>query len=256
MKIVQALAALVFACNASAATIAIDSGHTPLSPGATAACGQREVVFNDTIVQLLKAELEQAGHRVVLTRQPGQNVVQHDLHDGSGRESAVSLRQRLVHTQGTDLLLSIHHDSIQERYLQVVPDLCGGRPGTRFTQEFITDPRVRVGYNVFTYTERSKTLALAIGKRLKFQGLQASYYHSSLWEPDPATAVDEYFGVWRKNLFVLRESKMPAVLIEVWPIVDPAHEQRARDPAFQQLVVKAIRKGVDDYVRAPQGSGR
>jgi N-acetylmuramoyl-L-alanine amidase len=239
------------AVHANALTVALDPGHTPSSPGATAACGKREVGYNDIVTGLLKEELERTGHTVILTRQFGQEVIQADQGNGTGRESARSLRQRVANAGRADILLSVHHDSVSERYLESVPNLCGTTPGTRFTASFKTDPRVQIGYNVFaSNSKQSRRLALAIGHSLKEAGLVPSSYHAAPWELDQVSLpVDVTNGVWIKNLFIIRESPMPAVLIEVYPIVDPEYEQKASTPEFRKLVINAIRKGIDAYAK-------
>lgn len=55
-------------------------------------------------------------------------------------------------------------------------------------------------------------------------------------------------GIREKNLHMVRETKMPAVLIECNFISNPAREQELRDPVFQDKLARAIANGILDYL--------
>ena len=50
-----------------------------------------------------------------------------------------------------------------------------------------------------------------------------------------------------KDLFILRESKMPSVLVEVGFISNPNDRQRLQDPTHRQQLAKAIADGIRRY---------
>lgn len=54
--------------------LVLDAGHTPKNGGALSVTGQYEVQYNDRFVAELKPALEQAGWKIVLTRQPHQEI--------------------------------------------------------------------------------------------------------------------------------------------------------------------------------------
>ena len=58
-------------------TIALDSGHMLSAPGALSVCKKFELEYNDALVASAQSELGPAYH-VVLTREPGQEVVSPD----------------------------------------------------------------------------------------------------------------------------------------------------------------------------------
>ncbi len=63
----------------------------------------------------------------------------------------------------------------------------------------------------------------------------------------PATGLNDR-GVKTKDLAVLRETKMPAALIELAFISNPAEEKLLADPVWQDKVAKAIAQGIKDYL--------
>ncbi len=55
-------------------------------------------------------------------------------------------------------------------------------------------------------------------------------------------------GIREKNLHMVRETKMPAILVECGFISNPEQEKQLRDPKFQRKLARAIADGVLDYL--------
>jgi len=64
-------------------------------------------------------------------------------------------------------------------------------------------------------------------------------------------AVDR--GVRTANFFVLRETMVPAVLIETGFISNAAEELKLRDPSYQSRVAQGIAEGINEYFRTVGG---
>jgi N-acetylmuramoyl-L-alanine amidase len=50
-----------------------------------------------------------------------------------------------------------------------------------------------------------------------------------------------------QDLFILRESPMPAVLVEMGFISNPSDRQKLQDPSYQEKIAKAIAAGINRY---------
>lgn len=50
-----------------------------------------------------------------------------------------------------------------------------------------------------------------------------------------------------QDLFILRESPMPSVLIEMGFLSNPKDRERLQDPAFQEKIADSIKKGISRY---------
>ena len=86
--------------------VALDIGHLPTAAGAMAADGRMEYEFNRRMVELIAADLQQDDRiRVVVVNREAKRI------SLSGRAAA-------ARAAGADLLLSIHHDSVNDRYLE------------------------------------------------------------------------------------------------------------------------------------------
>lgn len=55
-------------------------------------------------------------------------------------------------------------------------------------------------------------------------------------------------GVKKENYFVLKDTTMPAVLLEVGYLTNPQEEEKLLSEQFQQSVAEAIRDGIMDYL--------
>lgn len=51
------------------------------------------------------------------------------------------------------------------------------------------------------------------------------------------------------NFFVLRETVVPAVLVEIGFLTNTLEEQKLRDPFYQQRIVDGVARGIDQYLR-------
>src|SRR3974377_445082 len=94
------------ACWASDYKIAIDIGHTRNHPGATSARGVPEYLFNKKIATLLYAHLRQ-----------DKNLRNSFIINETGEDLSLASRAAIASRGRADLLLSIHHDSVEPKDL-------------------------------------------------------------------------------------------------------------------------------------------
>ena len=97
-----ALGLALFSAPGYAASIAIDVGHYLKNPGAISARGVPEFEYNLQLAQEITEALQRAGHKVLLIGDDGR---------------AEDLAGRAPRAKGMDLFISVHHDSVQPRYL-------------------------------------------------------------------------------------------------------------------------------------------
>lgn len=206
---------------ASAASIAIDVGHYLQKPGVISARGVSEFEYNARLSREIAAALKRAGHRTLLIGDDGM---------------ADNLARRAPHAAGMDLFISVHHDSVQPRFLS---------PWEYDGVTLLYSDRFS-GYSLFVsrlhaHTEASLKCASAIGLRLRQAGFIASRYHADPIVGENRPFADEENGVhYFDNLAVLKTAGIPALLLEAGVLVNRAEELRMRDPAAREKIVKAI----------------
>ena len=209
--------------------IAIDIGHTPGTPGAMSATGVMEYTLNRRMARLIADDLRQ---------QPGINVT---LINEGGREISLLGRGDVANSAKADLFLSVHHDSVNERY-KVTRRLANGRV-SRYSDRFR-------GYSVF-FSEKNADAAASfefakqLGRAMREQGMTPTAHHAEKIPGEGRDFVVPELGVYRFNdLLVLKRAKMAAALLECGVIVHPEEEQELNTPERQRQIVAAVRAAV------------
>lgn len=188
--------------------------------------GVPEFEYNLRLAREIDARLKQAGHRTLLIGEDGM---------------AEDLGRRSPRASGMDLFISVHHDSVQPRYLSAW-DYEGA------TYWYAPDPFA--GFSLFVSrsnprVEASLKCASAIGASLRQAGFRTSRYHADPVLGENRPFADEENGVhYFDNLAVLRTATIPALLFEAGVIVNRDEELRMRDPAVRERIVEGIVAGV------------
>ena len=195
--------------------MAVDVGHHAAAPGVISASGRPEFEYNLDLAREVKAALEARGMAVRLIGERGDYAVLH---------------HRTRDAQGADLFVSIHHDSVRERWLPRAAEFAG-------YSLFLSRQNPRL--------ERSRACASAVGARLLDAGFTPSRYHADPVRGENRPFADEAHGVhYYDNLAVSRTASMPAFLLEAGVIVNADEERRMRDPAVRARIAGAVAEGV------------
>lgn len=199
---------------AAVQSVAVDIGHSLQAPGARSASGQTEFSFNRRAGLLLAEQLRERGLEVGVIGAEG-NITQ------------LTERSRLA--QGRQLLLSVHHDSVQPQYLA---------EASRFH-----------GYSLFVsrknpFAESSLACARQIALSLQAGGERPTLHHAEPIAGENRPLADAALGIyWFDDLVVLKTASQPAVLIEHGVIVNAAEEARLAQPAVTASLARAIAAG-------------
>jgi N-acetylmuramoyl-L-alanine amidase len=211
--------------GAFGASIAIDVGHYLEKPGVISARGVTEFEYNLQLSREISESLRRAGHKVILIGDDG-------LSDNLGR--------RAPRASGMDLFISIHHDSVQPRFLSV----------WEHEGETLNYSDKFAGFSLFVsrlngHTDASLRCASAIGAALKGAGFTPSRYHADPILGENRPFADEANGVhYFDNLAVLKTADIPALLFEAGVIVNRDEELRMREPAVRNRISQSIVKAV------------
>jgi len=210
---------------AFAASIAVDVGHYLAKPGVISARGIPEFDYNLRLAREISDSLRRAGHKTVLIGDDGM---------------AEDLGRRAPLASGMDLFISIHHDSVQPRFLSSWEN--GG-------ETFLYSDHFS-GFSLFvsrlnSHTESSLKCASAIGAALRSKGFAPSRYHADPIVGESRPFADEANGVhYFDNLAVLKTASIPALLFEAGVIVNRDEELRMRDPAVRKRIAESIATAV------------
>jgi N-acetylmuramoyl-L-alanine amidase len=224
------------ACDRSAFRLVLDVGHSDQVPGAKSARGLREYDYNLRLAKLIGQQLIAAGFanaKLLVTDGPKMR----SLHQRVARANSAS----------ADLFLSIHHDSVPDSFLQ--------------NWEFQGEPRKFSdrfkGHSIWVSRDNrdysgSLLFGKLLGNELKTRGLKyTTHYTEKFMGRNRWPLVDSEAGVYRHDaLIVLKDTRMPAVLLEAGSIINRDEELVMQSPERQGAIATAVAKAVDEFCAA------
>jgi N-acetylmuramoyl-L-alanine amidase len=222
-------------CDRAAFRLVLDVGHTPQVWGAKSARGLHEFDFNLRLAKLIDQQLLDAGFaRTVLL-----------VTEGPALQS-LARRVARANALRADLLLSIHHDSVPDSFLEKW-DYNGEK-------HFFSD-RFK-GHSLFvSYENRDRKgsllFARLLGLALKSRGLNYTpHYTEKFMGRRRRELVDPEAGVYRfDHLVVLMYPHMPAVLLEAGSIINRDEELLMETPERQGLIGAAVLEAVEGFCK-------
>jgi len=228
-----ALKPVALLCDPSKFRIVLDVGHTAESEGAISARNVSEFVFNLRLAKRIEEKLKAEGFaqtKLLLT-------------EGKARRSLVK-RVAAANNLPADLLLSIHHDSVPNKFLE---DWEFEGKKSHFSDRFS-------GYSVFVSRnnpdfKKSLSFAELIGKEMKAQGLDyAKQYTQAIMGRYQRPLLNKETGVYRYDeLIVLRKTQMAAVLLEAGSIINRDEELKMRSPERLDIVSSGVTAAVKEF---------
>jgi N-acetylmuramoyl-L-alanine amidase len=230
------------ACDRAAFHVIVDVGHTVEAPGAKSARGQYEYDFNLRLAKLIEQQLSDAGF--------GKAVLL--ITEGKTRKGLMERAERANHSSA-DLFLSIHHDSVPDRFLEKWEYEGEQRSySDRFN-----------GHSLFISNSNgdyggSLAFGKLLGQQLKARGLQYTrHYTEKFMGHRQRILVDPEAGVYRYDqLIVLKKTRMPAVLLEAGSIINRDEELTMGTPERQAQISAAVLDAVDRFCALRQSGKR
>ena len=220
-------------CDRGQFRIVVDVGHTAASPGAVSARGVNEYDFNKRLATRVAHKLRDMGFgRTILL-----------VTDGPSRRGLAS-RVARANESRADLFLSIHHDSVPDRMEQTW-EFEGKKQ--HYNDQY-------PGHSIFVSLDNpnyqsSLLFATIVGKELKARGMQYTpHYTDAVMGSRRRLLVDPEAGVYRYDqLIVLRQTHMPAVLLEAGSIINRNEELLLAGSERQAAIAAAVGTAVDRY---------
>ncbi len=220
-------------CDPSKFRIVLDVGHTAESEGAISARNVSEFVFNLRLAKRIEEKLKAEGFtetRLLVT-------------EGKARHSLVK-RVAAANNLPADLFLSIHHDSVPNKFLE---DWEFEGKKSHFSDRFS-------GYSVFVSRSNpdfktSFAFAELIAKEMKAQGLDyARQYSQPIMGRYQRELLNKETGVYRYDeLIVLRKTRMAAVLLEAGSIINRDEELKMSSPERRDIISSGVTAAVKAF---------
>jgi N-acetylmuramoyl-L-alanine amidase len=211
--------------------IVLDVGHSKKTSGAMSARGKTEYEFNLQLVKTIRTALVKQGYSKisVLVSRGGPGSLDH--------------RAEQANKLAADLFLSIHHDSVQNEYLEWwTVDGKKRQYSDRFR-----------GFSLFVSKlnqrwEQSFRFASILGDDLLKRALTSSLHHEEDIPGERRPLLDRDRGIYQfDDLVVLKLAKVPAVLLEAGVIVNRDEERELRTAKRRNLIADSVVEAVDAF---------
>ncbi|NLM50264.1 MAG: N-acetylmuramoyl-L-alanine amidase CwlD [Clostridiaceae bacterium] len=189
--------------------VVLDAGHGGFDGGAVGKSGSVEKDLNLQIALKLQKKLEKAGYEVIMTRTDDSAVSPHeDKRLRIKKRDDMNTRVKIMNESGADVFLSIHMNT--------------------FTQSQY------YGAQVFYSTNdaRSKVLGKIIQEELRKVSFKKN---------------DRVAKPADSSVFILKQAKIPAVIVECGFISNEEEELMLMDEKYQEKIAQAILDAVNKY---------
>ena len=221
------------ACPRFTFRVVVDVGHTVDVPGAMSARGVAEYAFNLQLARDINQGLLDAGFQqtvlLITATAPWRGLFER------------AIRANSMHA---NLFIAIHHDSVPDNLKQNW-EYAGLK--NQFNDNY-------PGYAIFISNENadpagSLQFGSLLGRELESRGLHYTpHYTLALMGHRRRILVDAEAGVYRYDqLIVLRQTRMPAVLLEAGSIVNRQEEVELGTPERRSLTTAAIVAAVENF---------
>lgn len=172
-----------------------------------------ETVLNMQVADKLKTELQNRGYNVIMTRNLGETPSYGSLMD------SLNHRVNVANDSNADFFISIHHNSAGETAQGVLSLYSSETQDANFGGK-LDNARIEKSRQMATLINNNIASKLNLNNR----------------------------GGQEQNLFVNRNTNMPAVLVEVGFITNKEEAIRCADPDSQQKVAEAIAEVIADNI--------
>lgn len=221
----------LWACSKEDFTVAIDIGHSIKKPGAISARGIREYYFNKRIGEILLGLLVEKGFSNSF------------LVVSNGEDIPLESRSEIAYKRKANILLSIHHDSVQPQYLS---------SWTYQGQTLLYCDKYK-GFSIFCSNKNKKPtksllFAKLLGAEMLKEGFIPALHHAEKIQGENRDLIDQEKGIYKfDELIILKNAKIPAVLFECGIIVNRDEEKASSDPVYYGKITHSILRAIIDY---------
>ena len=222
-------------CDRADFRLLIDVGHTAEAAGAVSARGVDEYQYNLTLAKETEQRLRERGFAKTTLL----------ITEGKTKPGLYS-RVAKINKSAPDLLLSIHHDSVPDGLIQ----------------KFEYDDKLRgysdrfSGHSIFVSASNphyatSVLFGRILGNEMTDHGLHYTpHYIEKVMGNRQRLLVDAEAGVYRYDgLLVLKQTRVPAVLLEAGSIINREEEWQLRLPQRRAQITGAVADAVELYCK-------
>jgi len=217
--------------------VVIDPGHGGYDPGAISKSGLKEKDVNLDIAKRLAKILRDKGIEVVMTRSSDVYV-------------SLNRRVEIANNSGADLLLSIHSNANRVRGLNGFEVYYISTNIDDYQRAFYAAQNATLALDPDCFVSSTLNLKATLWDMLYTNNrAEAIHLARAICRNIDRNLDTRVIGIKGARFKVLRETNMPAVLLEIGFLSNREEERLLKNSYYRQQIAEAIGEGIDNYAR-------
>jgi N-acetylmuramoyl-L-alanine amidase len=217
--------------------IVLDAGHGGKDPGAISKSGLKEKHVTLSIARRLKKILQAKGFKVILTRD---------------RDKFISLgqRTRIANQAQADLFISIHANANHSHNLSGLEVYYLSDKVNDFKRASVAARQARLNLNEAQISEPTLQLKSIIWDMIYLENRAQSIDLARCITKDLGRQLNmKVIGVKPARFYVLKNTNMPAILIEVGYLSNTSEAKMLKNRFYREQVARSLAEAIQDYCR-------
>ncbi len=215
--------------------IIVDAGHGGKDPGAMGRSGVKEKNVVLDIAKRLKRRLEDRGFEVIMTR-------------NSDKFISLEERARIAARAKGDLFLSVHANANRSRSINGTEVYYARDSAQALKSNEIFEKNCKLYFSQLSMAKNSppveQILTAILSQNKQFESQKLAQHLSKNTLDDGET---KSRGSRMAGFYVLKNTSMPAVLVEVGYLTNKSEETLLKTSSYRQKIAEMLAKGIADY---------
>jgi len=234
-EIIPAQAKIFAVCKIK--KVVIDSGHGGTDPGAIGKTGLQEKDVNLDIAKRIAGILKSSGIEVVMTRTTDNFV-------------PLSTRARIANSSGADLFVSVHSNANRVRSLNGFETYYVAPTVSDSSRALLSARNATLNLDSRCFASSSQDLKAIIWDMVYTNARAESIeLAGSISRSMDGNLDAKVLGIKGARFQVLREVRMPAVLVEVGFVSNSEEEHLLRNSFYREKIAESIAEGICVYAK-------
>lgn len=221
----------------SLSRVVIDAGHGGYDPGAIGRFGLREKDITLDVSKRVRDVLEEQGIDVIMTRD-------------SDRFISLGRRSEVANASGADLFISIHVNSSRARRIQGFEVYCPRDFNDSAINKLAFSGECDYLFKNLSLDRSSKNVKAILLDMIYTENRSEALTLARCISSSAAKELNlKNRGIKGANFFVLKNTHIPAILIEIGFVSNAAEEKYLRNSFYRQQLAESIASGLTNFQR-------
>ena len=218
-------------------SIIIDAGHGGKDPGAIGRTGLQEKVVVLDICKRIKKILQQRGFKVKMTRESDKFV-------------SLKARTEIASRAAADLFVSVHANAAHVRSAYGFETFSA--PDLGFVDRIATQRKINEGlmFSNLSIKKNALNVERIVSDMLyEHKQSESKLLAKQIGQKTAKLIKAKNRGAKKARFYVLRNTLIPAILVEVGFLSNPKEEKLLKKKTYRQKIARSLARSISDYAK-------